>query len=238
MEIKTLATGSAGNCYKIDDGHTSLLLECGLTIKDIQKALNFKLNNIAACLVTHRHQDHTKGLKDILKKEIDVYMPELEIKAMGLKHHRMHPIQPLKQFTIGSWVIMPFHTEHDTEQPVGYLMQSTATNEKLLFATDTYYIRYKFKGVTHFLIECNYSEQIISDNLEHDVIGVKRHNRTVETHFSLENLIKFLKSCDLSKTEEIRLIHLSDTNSDEEMFKREIVAATGVPTKIENIRGF
>lgn len=238
MEIRTLATGSGGNCFIVSDGHTRLLLECGLKIKDIQQALNFQLRSIKGCLISHRHQDHIKGLKDVLKKEIDVYMPALEIDAAGIKHHRLKPIEPLEPFEIGTWRIMPFPVEHDTEQPVGYLMQSNITGEKLLFATDTYYIRFKFKGVTHFLIECNYSDTIIKNNLDHQLIDVKRFNRTLETHLSLENLIMFLKSCDLTKTKEIRLIHLSDTNSNEERFKEEVVAATGIPVKIEPVKGY
>lgn len=238
MEIKTLATGSGGNAFLISDGQTKLLLECGLKIKDIQKALNYQLRSIEGCLVSHRHKDHIEGIQGVMDKEVNVYMPTLEVEAAGIKHHRIKPIEPLTAFEIGTWLIMPFPTEHDTEQPVGYLLQSAATGEKLLFATDTYYIQFNFKSVTHFLIECNYSEQIIKDNLADGIIGIKRHNRTIETHLSLENLITFLNACDLSKTKEIRLIHLSDTNSNEEYFKKEVVAATGIPVKIEPVRGF
>lgn len=237
MEIRTLATGSGGNCFIVSDGQTKLMLECGINFKDIQKGLKYNTRAIAGCLITHRHMDHIKGLKGLLAKEIDAYMPAKEVEVLDMQHHRLHPIEPLKQFTIGTWIIMPFDVVHDTEQPVGYLLKSTATGEKLLFATDTKYIKYTFKGISHLLIECNYSHEIIQKQLENGM-SLKRVNRTINSHFSLENLLKFLGDCDLSNLKEIRLIHLSDGNSDEALFKQAVTAATGTPVKIEAVRGW
>lgn len=234
MKIRTIATGSTkGNCYLIDDGHTQLLLECGVTITKLKKALNYKLSKVKGCLITHRHGDHSKGLEGVLKSEIDTYIGQLEKEALGISHHRLHGIEPLEQFSIGTWTILPFHVEHDTEQPLGYLMQST-TGVKLLFATDTYYIRYFFSGITHMLIECNYSSEKLQENMETGVVPYFLGKRIMKSHLSVENLVKFLRSCDLSKLQEIRLIHLSDTNSNAELFKDEIQKVTGIPVYIED----
>lgn len=234
MEIKTLSTGSKeGNCFVISDGHTKLMLDCGISIKKIQKALNFKLREVKACLVTHRHGDHTKGLVGVLNQEIESYIGAKEIEKLGIKHHRLNGIEPMEQFQIGTWTILPFDVQHDTEQPLGYLMQSSATGEKLLFATDTYYIEYYFSGMTHMLIECNHSLEILTKNIESGALPMYRAKRVSESHFSIENLLVFLKACDLSKLQEIRLIHLSDTNSAADQFQEAIQKATGVPTYIE-----
>jgi len=55
IDIKTIGSGSSGNCYLANFNGTQILLECGLPFKVIQKALNFKLSSIEACLVTHEH---------------------------------------------------------------------------------------------------------------------------------------------------------------------------------------
>lgn len=234
MEIRTLSTGSKeGNCFVISDGYTKLMLDCGISIKKIQKALNFKLREVKACLVTHRHGDHTKGLAGVLNQEIESYIGAKEIEKLGINHHRLNGIEPMEQFQIGTWTILPFDVQHDTEQPLGYLMQSSATGEKLLFATDTYYIEYYFSGMTHMLIECNHSLEILTKNIENGTLPMYRAKRVSESHFSIENLLVFLKACDLSKLQEIRLIHLSDTNSAADHFKDVIQKATGVPTYIE-----
>lgn len=56
MRIQVLGTGSSGNCYKVEIGTATLLLECGLPYKVIQRKLNYKLTReIDACLITHEH---------------------------------------------------------------------------------------------------------------------------------------------------------------------------------------
>jgi len=55
MEIKTIATGSTGNAYKISSADTSILIEAGIPIRKIQGGLNFGLSEIEFCLISHAH---------------------------------------------------------------------------------------------------------------------------------------------------------------------------------------
>jgi len=55
IQIKALASGSKGNCYKISDGRTSLLIEAGIPINQIKRGCGFKLSEIEACLISHEH---------------------------------------------------------------------------------------------------------------------------------------------------------------------------------------
>lgn len=226
IEIKTLATGSTGNCYWITDGKTPLLLECGISFKQIQKALNFKTSNLAGVLVTHEHKDHCKAVKEVADRGLDIYMSPGTKDALGFQHHRIRPVEVKKQFQLGTWTILPFDVEHDVSEPFGFLLANEA-GDKLLFATDTYYIRYKFPGLTHLMIECNYSQKILDGNADSGRIPSFLRERVMQSHFSLENLITFLKANDLSQVQEIHLLHLSDSNSDEILFKREVQANTG-----------
>ncbi|MCM3396456.1 MBL fold metallo-hydrolase [Oceanobacillus profundus] len=226
IEIKTLASGSMGNCYHITDGSTPLLLECGIPFKSIRRALNFETSNLAGCLVTHEHKDHCVGLKDVARSGIDCYMSPGTAEAIGIDNHRIKKVQSKHQFEIGTWTIFPFDVQHDVSEPYGFLLVNKV-GEKLLFATDTYYIRYKFKGLTHLLIECNYSIDILNENIATGRTHKGMKNRLIKSHFSLENVKEFLLANDLSKVQEIHLLHLSDTNSDEELFKKEIQEITG-----------
>lgn len=226
IQIRTLASGSKGNAYHIDDGQTQLLLECGIPFKDIRKALDFNTSKLAGCLVTHEHKDHCGGLNDVLKAGINVYMSLGTKEAIGIQHHRIKTVEAKKKFTIGTWTILPFDVEHDVSEPLGYLLVNEQ-GEKLLFATDTYYIRYRFLGLTHLLIECNYSLEILNDNINEGRVPAVMKKRLLQSHFSLENVKEFLKANDLSKVQEIHLLHLSDNNSDEALFKEEIQKLTG-----------
>jgi len=211
----------------VTDGSTPLLLECGISYREIQKGLNFRTSEINGCLVSHEHKDHCKAIQDVMKAGIDCYMSLGTQEALGVvSGHRVKTVKAKKQFNIGTWTILPFETEHDAAEPLGFLM-ANREGEKLLFATDTFYIRYRFKGLTHIMIECNYAADILKENVFAGTVPVEMKKRIIRSHFSLENVKEFLKANDLSKVQEIWLIHLSDNNSDAERFKREIQELTG-----------
>ncbi|WLR50061.1 MBL fold metallo-hydrolase [Bacillus tianshenii] len=226
IEITALASSSAGNCYRIDDGSTPLLLECGIRYRDIQRCFNFQMSKVKGCLITHEHGDHSKSVKDVLKAGIDCYMSAGTAKALNLVHHRVKPVQAKMQFKIGTWTILPFDVQHDVSEPLGFLLMNES-GEKVLFATDTYYIKYRFKGLTHIMVECNYSMSILNENIATGKVHKAMKKRLIRSHFSLENVKEFLKVNDLTRVQEIWILHLSDTNSDEAEFKREVQELTG-----------
>src|SRR5690625_738234 len=226
IEIKTLASGSSGNCYFVTDGVTPLILECGIRFKDIQKALDFKTSNLSGCLVSHEHKDDTKGLKDVVRAGIDCYMSQGTADAEGIEHHRRKVVENNEQLKIGTWTILAFDLQHDAAEPFGFLLMNEQ-GDRLLFATDTYYVRYKFKGLNYIMVECNYAIDILDYNIEHGIVPQVMKKRLVKSHFSLENLKEFLMANDLSNVQEIHLIHLSNNNADPERFKREVQELTG-----------
>jgi phosphoribosyl 1,2-cyclic phosphodiesterase len=235
IEIFPLASGSRGNCYYITDGSSPLLLECGIPYKEIQKNLKFRVSEIAGCLVTHEHQDHCKAVRDLMKAGIDCYMSQGTTDTLKVTGHRVNIIKAKQkakqQFRIGTWTILPFETQHDAAEPLGFLL-ANQSGEKLLYATDTYYIRYMFKELTHIMVECNYAADILRSNVEAGLIEPALKDRILKSHFSLENVKRFLQANDLSKVQGIWLLHLSDNNSDCERFKREVMELTGKPTYI------
>ena len=226
IEIQCLASSSKGNCYRVTDGSTPLLLECGIPIKQIQRGLGFKLSEIWGCLLTHEHKDHSKAVNEILKSGIEVYASMGTIQATNIFYRRALNYKAGEQFEIGTWTILPFDTQHDAAEPLGFLLANQA-GEKLLFATDTFYIKYRFQGLTHIMIECNYAADILKANVDAGKLPESMKNRLLKSHFSLENVKEFLRANDLSTVQEIWLIHLSDGNSDAERFKREVQELTG-----------
>lgn len=175
------------------------------------------------------NRDHSKSLKQALKYGIDVYCNEDVANIITADKRRINIIEPLKKFKVGGFTILPFdcqHTNQDgSECPnLGFLIQHKGLG-KVLFATDTYYLKYTFKGLEHILIECNYSERDL------DIIPPERV-RTLSSHMSLETLKDTLKTWDLSNTKDITLIHLSGEYGDPNYFKEEIQKATGCVVNI------
>lgn len=226
IDIKTIATGSKGNCYRVSDGSTALLLEAGISFKQIQQGLEFKTSEIAGVLISHEHQDHCKGVEGCLKRGMTIYMSQGTKDGMGLTDVQIRIIKSKEQFRIGTWTILPFDVQHDVNEPLGFLLQSD-NGGKLLFATDTYYIKYKFSGLTHLMIECNYDEQTLRENNEKGIVNDFLVKRVMRSHFSLENLLNFFAANDLSRVEEIHLLHLSDNNSNVERIFKAVARATG-----------
>lgn len=175
--------------------------------------------------------DHAKSVPNCLKAGINCYMTAGTAEVLGLSGHRLHIVKPRRQVRIGTWRILPFELQHDAQDPVGFLLANEA-GDKLLYATDTYYLRYRFTGLTQIMVEANYSTELLRQNIDSGLIDSVVARRVVRSHFSLENVLGFLKANDLSKVEGIWLLHLSDQNSDEELFKRKVMEATGKPVYV------
>lgn len=228
LEIISFGSSSKGNSYLLREGGSSLLLEAGID----PRRMKVKLGDIDALLVTHEHGDHSKYVKKILERSaMSVYCTKGTADNIDAPSYRIMEMEYKKPISVKEWRIMAFEVEHDTAEPSGFLIQ-TPGGKKVLFATDTYYIRYKFPGVTHMMIECNYSLNIIDRNLAEGRIHKALRDRVLKSHFGLDNVVEFLKSNDLSQLEEVHLLHLSDTNSHEEEFKQRIQEVTGVPVYV------
>lgn len=226
--IKPLASSSSGNAYLIG-GRSPLLLDCGLPFRQLQMATGYQLTSLAGCLLSHEHKDHSKAAKDLMGAGVDLYTSRGTADTLGLGHHRLHIIQTRQQFQVGDWTVLPFETQHDAKEPLGFLLATGG--EKILYATDTFYIRYRFRGLTRILLEVNYAQDILDANVERGLSPAHRR-RVMRSHMSLETAKDFFRANDLSKVREIWLCHLSDGNSDAERFKREIQALTGKPVYI------
>ncbi|MBK1994955.1 MBL fold metallo-hydrolase [Listeria ivanovii subsp. londoniensis] len=228
MNIKTIASGSKGNAYVISSGRSRLLIECGINFDKIRKALNFDLSTVEGCLISHEHGDHSAGVKKMLRtSNIKIYASEGTLSALNVPDNRQFILKEKQAQNVGDWTVLPFRTEHDAEEPLGFMIQQK--NERLLFITDSYYVRYKFKNINYLMIECNYSADILEENVINKVVHPVQKKRVLQSHFSLENVKDFLKANDLSQLREIHLLHISDKNGDKERFKKEIQAITGIP---------
>lgn len=227
MDIKILASGSSGNAYLIGDGRTRLLLDAGIPFKRIQIGCGFKTSSIDACLVTHRHGDHAAAIPKLLQRGITVYS---NADVAGL-HEGVQELAALKEHSIGTFRILPFEAEHDVHC-YGYQVTSTATGEKLVYITDSAYVRYTFTGLTHIMIEANYDEDIMLGNVRDEKIPFSLAERVAGTHMSIDTLIDLLRANDMTKVRQIYLLHLSDNNSDAERFKQQVQQETGAEVYI------
>lgn len=223
MELTVLGSSSSGNCYVLQNESEALILECGISVMEVKKAVSFNVSKIVGCIVTHDHNDHAGYMNDFLKSRIQVHASEGTVKKVAPKCAFLPLLlQAGCKVTIGNFTVMPFDVKHDAAEPLGFVINHPEMGVTL-FATDCCYLPYTFTNLRNVLIECNYSEKDIAE-----IEMVKTYkDHILEGHLSLETCKEALLANDLSKVNNIVLIHLSEKNSNEEKFKREIYLATG-----------
>ena len=228
--IKTLASGSNANCTFITDGITPLLLDAGLPVKRLRKDLDFGLSTVAGVLVTHSHNDHSRGVEGLLGAGIDCHMRSETAEALNIVgHHRLHIVAPKTPFSVGSWRFIAFDTPHDVPN-LGYVLSSG--DERVLYLTDTPFCPVRIPGLTRILIETNYDLSILKENVKAGKVDPAVKHRVLHNHLSLSTAKGFFRANDLSRVREIVLLHLSDDNSSAVQFKREVAALTGKLVRI------
>lgn len=209
MKIKIHHTGSKGNLYSIDNGKDKLLIECGVPIKKINKAVNFKLSEYCGCLVSHYHKDHSESLIELINRGINCYAIKETFEHYNIDSPFTHIVEPKKSFNVGSFTVMPFDIAH-TCPNVGFLIVSG--QNKLLFATDLVKCVHRFSDLTHIMIECNYDRETLDKNFKAGKIAPAYYKNIIEGHFELWQAQEFLKYNISESTEEVYLIHGSRLN--------------------------
>ena len=229
MNLKVLGSSSSGNCYILENEKEALVIEAGVSFKEVKKALNYNISKIVGVLVTHEHGDHAKCIHEYLDNRINVYASQGTIQncKKAVNHQfKAKVIRAFEKFEIGGFKVNPFDVQHDVEEPLGFFIDHSETGN-FIFATDTYYLKYTFKDLANIIIECNYSRDILYENIGLGRISGTLKNRTLKSHMSYDNCVEALKANDLSKVNNIVLIHLSDTNSNEIEFQKGIKELTG-----------
>lgn len=229
MDFRSYASSSAGNLYSVHDGDETLLIEAGLSIRDIRRHLGFELSSCLGCLITHGHGDHARSVHEVMRAGVDVYATEASWNHLSPVHpgHRAVVVEARQVVKVGRWRILPFDTRHDIDGSVGYLIED-GNRDRLLFAIDTAFVPYTFAGLTHIAIECNYSLKTIRES-RMEAVQVAR---VLKYHMGLERVVKLLQANDLSRVREIHLLHLSDGHGDSEAFSRAVARETGVPVYV------
>ena len=227
MKITILASGSSGNGYLLENDNSCLIIEAGVKLKEVKQALDYNMGKICGCIVTHEHKDHCGYIREYLQNGIRCYMSGGTASAINTDSPYIKKITSKCVFTVGTYKVLPFNTKHDCKEPVGYLINHTECGN-VLFATDTYYLPHTFKGLNHILIECNYSDVLLAN----DKMSASRKKRLLTSHLSIDNCIGALRANDLSRVQNIVLIHLSNTHSNAAEFKERVEAETGIITTI------
>ena len=130
MRIVSVASGSRGNAYVVEQGNDALLIDCGISAKRLAAAVD--LSRIRAVLITHDHSDHVSELVPLLNRiDVPVYAnlmtAEVVVAQEGVDERAFACFENGQSFEVGPFAIAPFSIPHDAADPVGYLIRGDET---------------------------------------------------------------------------------------------------------------
>lgn len=210
MKLKCLGSSSAGNCYLLtsNNGET-IILDCGIPIKEIKKGLNWNIKDVVGVLCTHKHLDHSKSVKDFEAMGIQILAPYLGDSCKPMKMGGF-TVKPFDLTTIdGSWA----HTDANGEPcPIYGFLITHREMGRMLYITDTNLIKWKFKDINHILLGVNYDKDLI----DRDNAG--KANHVFRGHLSIDTACDFVKANYSDSLQNVIMCHLSSENSDRDSF--------------------
>lgn len=223
MRLRCLASGSSGNCYILTDSSgQSLIIDAGVPIKDIKRGLDWNIKNVAGCIVSHVHSDHSRSVKDLKNIGIPVFTPYISLEPMSMGRNLDLRIQAFDLTTLdGKWT----HTNTDgSECPCYGFLITHKEMGKMLYITDTELIKWRFKDVNHILLGVNYDKDLVDmDN--------PKANHVIRGHMSIDTACDFVKTNDSDSLQNVIMCHLSNENANADNFiekMRKIVPSLNV----------
>lgn len=172
LKFCSLYSGSSGNSLFVESENTKILIDCGVSCKKVEEALNLldvDPTSIDAVLVTHEHSDHVKGLGTFSKKfNVPIFANQetldcMEAQTSKVASNIIHNFKVADKFFIGDLEIKPFSISHDAANPCGFNIFKD--NKKISIATDIGIMDTKtvknLEDSIFVLLESNYDPDIL-----------------------------------------------------------------------------
>lgn len=219
MKICLLASGSKGNSILVESGKTRLLIDAGLSARELRKRLDsigIEAESLDALLITHEHGDHVRGLGPLVRQlDLPVYLQaDLARKLPDVgKPDCVQEFVDGEEFTIKDLTIRPFAITHDCLAPVGFTLDGELG--KVGVATDlgivTRLVTECLQDCRALVLETNHDEELLRDGPY--PWKLKQRVRSNHGHLSNNAAGNLLQSLLWNGLETVFLGHLSETNN-------------------------
>lgn len=204
-KLKVLGSGSSGNCILIYDSRGKYLaLDLGIPYKDILRGAEYNLSTCVSACVTHRHSDHVKSLFHFIENGIPCFANQ-DI----CDHYKgCNLIENGKASLVDGWKVQTFDLVHNAQNNAFVI--DTIDGVRVLYCTDTQYIPKRVRGVNVAIIEANFDEEVLIENMCENI----EIRSQFENHHSLDKCIEYLRSIYSKDLMSVILWHPSSTNLD------------------------
>jgi phosphoribosyl 1,2-cyclic phosphodiesterase len=131
LRVGVLGSGSGGNAVVVESGGKRILIDAGFSCRELihrMAVLGVEAKSLSAVVLTHEHQDHCKGIRQLAKRfKLPVYATAGTLEGMGLKGEVarsavvMRSGEPVE--VAGCFTVEPFAIPHDAREPVGLVVE-------------------------------------------------------------------------------------------------------------------
>ncbi|WP_010094671.1 MBL fold metallo-hydrolase [Ornithinibacillus scapharcae] len=222
LRFSVLASGSSGNAFYIESDKEKLLVDAGLSGKQMDKLFNdvhVSPADLSGILVTHEHSDHIKGLGILARKyNLPIYANEKTWKAMegsigklSLDQKFIFNMEEVKTF--GDLDVESFGVSHDAAEPMFYVFRHAG--KKVALVTDLGYVSERIKktveGADAYIFEANHDVGMLRMgrypwSVKRRILGDSGHVSNEDCGLALTDIID-------NNTKRIYLAHLSKDNN-------------------------
>ena len=172
MRFAILASGSSGNAIVVEASGTSVLIDCGLSVRRLEQraqALGFELSGLSAIAVTHEHADHIGGVAALSRRYgIPVYMTHGTRLASAFGDERdveVHEISPHEPFHVDALNLQPAPVPHDAKEPCQFVVEYDGARLGILtdLGSATRHIHQHYTNCGALVLEFNHDPKMLSD---------------------------------------------------------------------------
>jgi phosphoribosyl 1,2-cyclic phosphodiesterase len=232
LRIASLGSGSRGNATLVQHEQTTLLVDCGFSLRETEKRLNelgLEASDIDAILITHEHSDHIRGVGTFIRKfPIPVYMSHGTYRVSDI--FDQHPCQEIlagENVTIRDISVLPFAVPHDAAEPCQFVFSDGDVRIGLLTDTGmiTSHIVDTLSACHGLLLECNHDVELLQQG-EYP-LSLKQRVAGDYGHLNNAQAASLLEQMDTSKLYYIAAMHLSEKHNRPAMARRALSKALG-----------
>lgn len=235
MRIACLGSGSRGNATLIQQGKTCVLVDCGFSVRELERRLAelaLGVADLTAVLVTHEHSDHISGVSRLARRSGAAVHA-----TRGTARHldddiSVQAVRPDSSFRIGELEVTAFAVPHDASEPCQFVLSDGEARFGMLTDTGhvTPHIVRNLTGCQVLYLECNHDSEMLRTGSYPPSLKARVAGRY--GHLSNAQAAELLASLAIDELHTVVAAHLSEKNNQvalAEALLTEAASAAGSP---------